>query len=121
MSLKKKVLLFGAQEAAAVLRFAAAAKARGTEVCVIPREGWSLSVQALAEGKAAPAAAPASGAAGEMAVLCGLEREVDALVMLLREAGIKGPAALLTETNRTWTAQRLYLELMRERRQIERS
>ena len=52
-----------------------------------------------------------------MLVLCGLDRELDALLPALRAFGC--PKAVLTERNRSWTAVRLYQELQRERQALE--
>ena len=51
-----------------------------------------------------------------MLVFCGLDRELDALLVSLRQAGIICLKAVLTPNNRTWTPERLYRELERERR-----
>lgn len=55
-----------------------------------------------------------------MAVLCGLDRHVDALIPALQKAGILCPKAVLTDTNRSWTPPALLAELHRERAALER-
>ena len=57
---------------------------------------------------------------GQMAVLCGLDRHVDALIPALQKAGILCPKAVLTDTNRSWTPPALLAELHRERAALER-
>ena len=51
-----------------------------------------------------------------MVVLCGLEDQVDCLLPALSQAGIGRDClkAVLTPHNRTWTAVKLYQELLRE-------
>ena len=56
----------------------------------------------------------------QMAVLCGLDRHVDALIPALQKAGILCPKAVLTDTNRSWTPPALLAELHRERAALER-
>jgi len=53
---------------------------------------------------------------GRMVVLCGLEDQVDCLLPALSQAGIGRDClkAVLTPHNRTWTAVKLYQELLRE-------
>ena len=62
------------------------------------------------------AAAAAAGPFGAGVVLCGLEDQVDCLLPALRQAGIGRDClkAVLTPHNRTWTAVKLYQELLRE-------
>ncbi len=65
-------------------------------------------------------APPVSGLPGRMAVLCGLDNELDVLLAAFSDAGA-GPTclkAVLTRHNRAWSASRLYMELSRERAAI---
>ena len=77
------------------------------------RESCTLTLEALSQGKTGGAS---SVPIGKMLVFCGLDRELDALLVSLRQAGIICLKAVLTPNNRTWTPERLYRELERERR-----
>ena len=58
---------------------------------------------------------------GRMLVLCGLEKQLDELLPVLRRAGA-GPEclkAVLTPHNRSWNAVMLYGELLREHKEMQ--
>ncbi len=113
----KKILLFGFDGPASILAAAAAVKPFGAEVVPVPRTAYGQSLASLAEKGPLPGEAGAPP--GErMLVLCGLERELDALLPALSAAGVGCLKAVLTPHNRSWTAVKLFRELQRERRDL---
>ena len=102
--MSRKLLLFGFEELPTILAAAAAAGPFGAVLAgldddpgtVLPFNGGPLG--------------------GRMVVLCGLEDQVDCLLPALSQAGIGRDClkAVLTPHNRTWTAVKLYQELLRE-------
>lgn len=109
----KKVLLFGFDALPEIMAAVSAVQRFGGEAVAVPRSDWGLTLDALARGQHGSAAAPAGG---KMLVVCGMDAELDGLLAALRQAGITCPKAVLTPSNRGWTAGRLYRELERERR-----
>ena len=97
----KKILMFGFRDLGEIMKIAAAA------------ERCTLTLEALSQGKTGGAS---SAPIGKILVFCGLDRELDTLLVSLRQAGIVCLKAVLTPNNRTWTPERLYRELERERR-----
>ncbi|MBQ9492698.1 MAG: DUF3783 domain-containing protein [Oscillibacter sp.] len=121
-SAEKKVLLFGFEDLRSILAVQGALEPFGAELIPVAKTdyGKTLSVLAGLEEEPPPDhdAPPVGGSIpGRMAVLCGLDEELDALLPALSEAGAgKGCLkAVLTRHNRAWSATRLYMELSRER------
>lgn len=114
-----KVLLFGFDSLLHILALEAAVKPFGVELVPVGRTDYGKSLGALAgqdgaEGPGQPYAGGALG--GRMLVLCGLEDCLEDLLAALGKAGA-GPEclkAILTPSNRSWNALRLYEELRRE-------
>ena len=102
--MSRKLLLFGFEELPTILAAAAAAGPFGAEVVPVARQDYNKPLAVLA------------GLGGRMVVLCGLEDQVDCLLPALSQAGIGRDClkAVLTPHNRTWTAVKLYQELLRE-------
>jgi len=113
----KKILLFGFDDPPSILAAAAAAKPFGAEVIPVPRSGYGQSLASLAEKGPVPGT-PCAPLGERMLVLCGLEKELDALLPALSAAGVGCLKAVLTPRNRSWTAGRLLRELQRERRSL---
>jgi len=109
----KKILLFGFDDPPSILSVAAAGKSFDAEVVPVPRSSYHQTLGSLAERGPVPGEIGAP--LGErMLVLCGLEKELDALLPALPGC-LK---AVLTTQNRSWTAGRLLGELQRERRRL---
>ena len=101
------------------LAAAAAAGPFGAEVVPVARQDYNKPLAVLAGLDDDPGTVlPFNGGplGGRMVVLCGLEDQVDCLLPALRQAGIGRDClkAVLTPHNRTWTAVKLYQELLRE-------
>ena len=124
--MSRKLLLFGFEELPTILAAAAAAGSRhksknSTEAEVVPvaRQDYNKPLAVLAGLDDDPGTVlPFNGGplGGRMVVLCGLEDQVDCLLPALSQAGIGRDClkAVLTPHNRTWTAVKLYQELLRE-------
>lgn len=120
-----KILLFGFESLLHVLALEKAVEPFGVELIPVAKTDYHKSLAALvgldtAPGTAHPGAAAPLG--GRMLVLCGLERELDTLLPVLRQAGA-GPdclKAVLTQENRGWNAVALYGELLREHTKLGR-
>ena len=114
-----KLLLFGFEELPTILAAAAAAGPFGAEVVPVARRDYNKPLSVLAGLDDDPGTLlPYTGGplGGRMAVLCGLEEQVDGLLPALSQAGIDREClkAVLTPHNRGWNALKLYDELRRE-------
>ena len=114
-----KLLLFGFDSLLNVLALEAAVGPFGAEIVPVARMDYhkTLAVLAGLDADVAPVM-PYSGGplGGRMIVFCGLEDRLDELLPALRRAGA-GPEclkAVLTPSNRNWSALKLYSELLRE-------
>lgn len=114
------LLLFGYDQLPVILAAEAAVKPFGAKLQVVGPRSCGLTLGQLAAGASAPQNAAPVVLGGQMAVLCGLDRHVDALIPALQKAGILCPKAVLTETNRRWTPSALLAELHRERSALDR-
>lgn len=114
------LLLFGYDQLPVILAAEAAVKPFGATLQVVGPRSCGLTLRQLAAGVSAPPDAAPVALGGQMAVLCGLDRHVDALIPALQKAGVLCPKAVLTETNRSWTPPALLAELHRERAALER-
>ena len=118
-----KILLFGFDSLLNILALEKAVEPFGVELVPVARTDYNKSLAALAGLDTAPRAVmPYSGGplGGRMLVLCGLEKQLDALLPVLRQAGA-GPEclkAVLTPHNKGWNAVMLYTELMREHQEM---
>ena len=117
--MSRKLLLFGFEELPTILAAAAAAGPFGAEVVPVARQDYNKPLAVLAGLDDDPGTVlPFNGGplGGRMVVLCGLEDQVDRLLPALSQAGIGWDClkAVLTPHNRTWTAVKLYQELLRE-------
>ena len=92
--MSRKLLLFGFEELPTILAAAAAAGPFGAEVVPVARQDYNKP----------------------LAVLAGLDDDPGTVLPALRQAGIGRDClkAVLTPHNRTWTAVKLYQELLRE-------
>ena len=114
-----KLLLFGFDSLLHVLALEAAVGPFGAEIVPVARMDYNKTLAVLAglDADVAPVM-PYSGGplGGRMIVFCELEDQLDALLPALRKAGA-GPEclkAVLTPSNRNWSALKLYGELQRE-------
>ena len=114
-----KLLLFGFDSLLHVLALEAAVGPFGAEIVPVARMDYNKTLAVLAglDADVAPVM-PYSGGplGGRMIVFCGLEDRLDELLPALRRAGA-GPEclkAVLTPSNRNWSALKLYGELQRE-------
>lgn len=114
-----KLLLFGFDSLLHVLALEAAVGPFGAEIVPVARMDYNKTLAVLAglDADVAPVM-PYSGGplGGRMIVFCGLEDRLDELLPALRKAGA-GPEclkAVLTPSNRNWSALKLYSELLRE-------
>jgi hypothetical protein len=119
-----KLLLFGFDSLLNILALETAVKPFGVELVPVGRSDYNkpLAVLAGLDASSSPVLPYAGGTLGErMIVLCGLEDQLDALLPVLKKAGM-GPEclkAVLTAHNRSWSAVQLYGELVRERQTIQ--
>ena len=119
-----KILLFGFDALLNVLALENAVKPLNVEVVPVVRADYNKTLAALAGLDMAPGTVmPYAGGplGGRMLVLCGLEKQIDALLPVLRQAGA-GPEclkAVLTPHNRGWNPVMLYGELLREHREMQ--
>ena len=114
-----KLLLFGFDSLLHVLALEAAVGPFGAEIVPVARMDYNKTLAVLAglDVDVAPVM-PYSGGplGGRMIVFCELEDPLDTLLPALRKAGA-GPEclkAVLTPSNRNWSALKLYSELQRE-------
>ena len=119
-----KILLFGFDSLLNVLALENAVKPFGVELVPVARGDYNQTLGVLAgEDRVSGHAMPYMGASlgGRMLVLCGLEKQLDDLLPVLRQAGA-GPEclkAVLTPHNRSWNAVMLYGELLREHKEMQ--
>ena len=119
---EKKVLLFGFEDLRSILAIKGALEKFDAELIPVAKGdcGKTLSVLAGLEEEPPPADdTPVSSGGvvpGRMAVLLGLDEQLDALLPALSDAGAGASClkAVLTRHNRSWSASRLYMELSRE-------
>lgn len=118
---EKKVLLFGFDDLRSILEIKSALEPFGAELIPVGKGdyGKTLSVIAgeeTAEESDAESKAVGDAIPGRMAVLCGLNEDLDPLLSALAGAGVGADClkAVLTRHNRVWSAARLYMELSRE-------
>ena len=109
----KKILMFGFRDLGEIMKIAAAAERCGAELQPVGRESCTLTLEALSHRNTGGAA---SDPIGNIQVFSGQDLELDTRLLSLRHAGIVCLKAVLTPNNRTWTPERLYRELERERR-----
>ena len=119
-----KILLFGFDSLLNVLALETAAKPLGVELVPVARTDYNKTLSALAGLDTVPRAVmPYAGGplGGRMLVLCGLEKQLDELLPVLRQAGAGQDClkAVLTPHNRSWNAIMLYGELLREHREMQ--
>lgn len=114
----EKILLFQIDPAAAkqIARLASAMKIKAISVSgewYNQKLGWIADHQVSRESEK-----DAGNLPGSLLVFCGLtERHLDKMLLKLRQEKIAVDfKAVLTPTNREWTVQRLYLEMVRERK-----
>lgn len=118
-----KILLFGFDSLLNVLALEKAVKPFDAELVPVARTDYNrpLAVLAgLAEASGPVMSYPGTPLGGRMLVLCGLEKQLDELLPVLRSAGA-GPEclkAVLTPHNRNWNAVMLYTELLREHKEM---
>lgn len=119
-----KILLFGFDSLLNVLALEKAVNPFGVELVPVARTDYNQTLAALAGMDGEPDhTMPYMGAplGGRMLVLCGLEKQLDELLPVLRRAGA-GPEclkAVLTPHNRSWNAVMLYGELLREHKEMQ--
>ena len=114
-----KLLLFGFESLLNILALESAMEPFEVELVPVGRSDYNKPLAVLAGLDDDPGTVlPFNGGplGGRMVVLCGLEDQVDCLLPALRQAGIGRDClkAVLTPHNRTWTAVKLYQELLRE-------
>ena len=123
-SAEKKVLLFGFEDLRSILAVSGALEPFHAELIPVAKTDYGKTLSVLAGLEEEPPVDPdadaqnVGGAIPErMAVLCGLDDELDALLPALAGAGAGETClkAVLTRHNRAWSASRLYMELSRER------
>ncbi len=114
----KKILLFGFDDLRTILEVKTAVEPFGAELIPVGRSGSGKTLAVLCgleeDGEASGGPVP-----GRMAVLYGLENDLDALLPAMNAAGANCLKAILTPHNRTWTPSRLYWELSREQEAIK--
>lgn len=114
-----KLLLFGFDSLLNVLALEAAVGPFGVEIVPVARMDYNKTLAVLAglDADLAPVM-PYSGGplGGRMIVFCDLEDQLDTLLPALRKAGAGSDClkAVLTPSNRSWSALKLYGELLRE-------
>lgn len=117
-----RVLLFGFEDLPSILAVGAALEPFGVEVLPVARGDYRKPLAVLAgldDGLGPPYLGGPLG--GRMAVFCGLDAQVPALLPVMAQAGA-GPEclkAVLTAHNQKWDPVTLFAELQRERRALE--
>jgi len=89
----------------------------GIQCVVVPEEKFGLPLEAVLAGAEAPESAEGGAIPEEMAVLCDFPNPLFTKFLdelRRKKAGI-ALKAVLTDTNRIWSARELYTELCRER------
>lgn len=119
-----KILLFGFDSLLNVLALEKAMEPFGVELVPVARMDYNKTLAALAGLDTAPRAVmPYAGGplGGRMLVLCQLEKQLDMLLPVLRQAGAGSEClkAVLTPHNRNWNAVMLYSELLREHSEMQ--
>ena len=113
----KPLLLCVHMEPGRLLRVSMIAGALGITVKEVKEDQEGQKLEALCGLKPAGPAGGKARIGGEMAVMAFFpEQLMDALFEALRKNGLERPRlmAVLTPTNRAWTAERLYRELQKE-------
>ena len=121
-SAEKKVLLFGFDDLRSILAIKSALEPFGAELIPVAKGDYGKTLSVIAgeeasEDESDPESKSVGDAIpGRMAVLCGLNEELELLLAALAEAGAGAGClkAVLTRHNRAWSAARLYIELSRE-------
>lgn len=119
-----KMLLFGFEELPAILAVSAAAESFGAETVPVARADYNKPIAVLAgldDGSGPVSPYEGGPLGGRMLVLCGLEDQLSSLLPVLNRAGA-GPEclkAVLTPSNRSWSALKLFAELRQERRALQ--
>ena len=116
-----KILLFGFTDLKDVMAIHGAVAPAGVELCPVSSADCSKSIGVLAGLDPVPEHfRPYAGLiGGKMMVLCGLDDRIDEILPMLRKTDAGGcMKAVLTASNRTWSAVRLYGELLKERSAI---
>lgn len=119
----KKVLLFGFDTLPEILRLRDTAASFGAELIPVGKSDCGRTLATLA-GLEEDGGSPEPGAVpGRMAVLCGLDSDLETLLPALNRAGAGESCmkAVLTRHNRSWSAVRLYNELAREHAAIHQA
>ena len=119
-----KILLFGFDSLLNILALEKAVQPFGVELVPVARQDYHKTLAALAGLDAAPRTViPYAGGplGGRMLVLCQLEKQLDALLPVLRSAGAGSEClkAVLTPHNRNWNPVMLYGELLREHKEMQ--
>lgn len=117
-SVEKKVLLFGFEDLRSILAVQAALEPFHAELIPVAKTDYGKTLSVLAGLEEEASAQDGGGVIpGRMAVLCGLDEDLDALLPALSNAGAGETClkAVLTRHNRAWSATKLYMELSRER------
>ena len=119
-----RVLLFGFDDLPSILAVGAALEPFGVEVVPVARGDYRKPLAVLAgldDGVGPAGPYPGGPLGGRMAVFCGLDAQVSALLPVMAQAGA-GPEclkAVLTPHNRKWDAVTLFAQLRRERQALE--
>lgn len=129
-STERKVLLFGFDDLRSILAVKSGLEKFGAELIPVAKADYGKTLSVLAGLEEAPPpeddipldgqtkpTPPGVAFPGRMAVLCGLDEQLDEILPAFSNAGAGESClkAVLTRYNRTWSASRLYMELSRER------
>ncbi len=113
----KPLMLCARMEPGKLMRISLIAGALGITVKEIRKDQWGLPLEALCGLTPEEPAAGKAEIGGEMAVMAFFpDALIDGLSQAIRKNGLERPRlmAVLTPTNRSWTAARLYRELQKE-------
>lgn len=116
--MKEQLLLFHFTDPALLSTVQKAMLPLNVHCRVVEESEWDQAVGALAGIAAQVSEDSAAPLSAEMVVLCGMENvTMSKVILALRKAQLKLPyKAILTPTNKDWTARKLFEELCAEHR-----
>lgn len=121
----RKLLLFEFQTLPEIMAVNKAASIVNAEVISVPRKHYNKTLKELLERQMDDKNGDTwtgGPLGGRMIVLCGVEEYLEVLLPAFAAAGVGRDClkAVLTPSNQSWNAVRLYRELHRERQEMQK-